>query len=161
MEENIEKIIKKYKIDEIVDRCINEELIQRNVLSRVYHGEPINVGRLINLDDQASFLKYADEMWDILTISYADKGGLKSYKSYKDFINRSKTHTAKIILNDEGEMLACQLYRLCDLNSHKIVCGGCIHDEDGIGKLALQQLIQYDIEHLELNVWAEVSGSIE
>ena len=120
------------------------------------HGDPINVGKYVELDTPNLFKQYADEMWSILQTSYQNIGGLKSYHSLKDFKN--KGHLAHVILDDNGKILACETYRLMD-DSFKIVCGGCVQND--LGKLALQQLIQYDIVNFDLHYWAEVSGHIE
>ncbi len=116
----------------------------------------INVGTVYKLERPEEINLYAADVYDMLYKSYESIGGLKSYRSYKDFLR--KRHILEIVLSNDNELLACASYRRIE-DSYKMVAIGCI--QDNLGKLAMQQIIQHNISELKLYYWAEVSGAIE
>ena len=148
----------KMKIDENVIRKIIEETIKK-VLKEEYGDLNLNstiVGKMFFVENKTDFLKYAIPVWNQLTLSYQNIGGLKSYRDYQDFLK--KQHYIRIVLDNNGNVLACATYRRIE-NSFKMVAIGC--NQESSGKKALEQIIQFDIKNMDLHCWAEVSGAIE
>lgn len=143
-----EKQLKKY-IEESVRKVLFEEYGNLKLAK-------INICKMIFVDTKQEFLKYAVSVWNILTLSYRNLGGLKSYRDYQDFLR--KQHYLRIVLDNNGNVIACATYRRIE-DSYKMVAIGC--NQEANGKEALQQIIQYDIENIDLHCWAEVSGAIE
>jgi len=140
--------LRKY-IEESVRKILSEEYGNLSLTK-------INIGKMIFVDTKPEFLKYAVPVWNILTLSYKNIGGLKSYRDYQDFLR--KQHYLRIVLDTSGNVIACATYRRIE-DSYKMVAIGC--NQEANGKQALQQIIQYDIENIDLHCWAEVSGAIE
>lgn len=95
-------------------------------------------------------------VWEMLVNSYENVGGLKTYRNYNDFVK--KKHYIAVVFDTGGGLLACATFRRIE-GSFKMVAIGCNQEENG--KLALQQIIQYTINRLDLHYWAEVSDAIE
>ena len=148
-EEKIRKIV-----SETLKKCLNENGTFQD-LSKTNHGEIVSAGTLIKLSPE-DVKKWANEIWNLFTISYENIGGIKTYKNFQDFLR--KKNTAKIVVGTNNELLACATYRRME-DSFKMVAIGCNQTDEG--KLALQQIIQNDITNYDLNYWAEVSGPIE
>lgn len=111
---------------------------------------------LIPLLKNNAILKYAEQIWAILQVSYKAIGGIKTYNSYEDFCR--KLRFGKIVFEND-EIIACSIYRRVDGDSYKMVAIGC--NQLPNGKTALKQIIQSDIVDLDMHFWAEVSGAIE
>ena len=131
-----------------------EDVIKSN--GRFDDTNRINVGNIVIIKSEEDFKKWAKQVWDMLNSSYADVGGLQSYRDFNDFIK--KKHIIEIVLSKEGELLSCATYRRIE-GSLKLTSIGC--DQSQVGKLALEQIIQNNIINSGLHYWAEVSGAIE
>lgn len=105
--------------------------------------------------ERNKILPIIDIIWDILSSSYENIGGLKTYKSKNQFAKIVKY--AKIAYYN-GEIVACATYRKME-DSFKMVAIGCNQEE--IGKRGLQSIIKDDILKVNYHFWAEVSGAIE
>lgn len=127
---------------DIVDKMLSE-----GVETQGYVIKPI--------EDISDFLYYAEDVWNMLEMSYHDIGGLQTYRNYNDFY-RKRPYMEVVVKNNE--LLACATYRRIE-SSLKMVAIGCNQTPEG--KLALQQIIQHNITHNDLHYWAEVSGAIE
>lgn len=44
-----------------------------------------------DIEDPVVVKKYAQEVWDILTTAYADKGGFFSFRNLKDMLKKNAT----------------------------------------------------------------------
>ena len=96
-----------------------------------------------------------DLLWNMLTVSYADIGGLKAYRSKEHFLSMAKY--AKVAYF--GELIvACAIYRNM-LGSYKLMALGSNQEQNG--KEGIQTITQDDISKLDLHYWAEASGAIE
>ena len=104
----------------------------------------------------ADFSIWWERVYNMLTLSYKNLGGLKSYQGIRDF--KSRKHLLKIVLSKNNELLACATYRKIE-SSLKMVAIGCNQKDDG--KIAIQQIVIDDIQNENMHYWAEVSGSIE
>lgn len=135
---------------------INEEQFNNLFMGNFtdHGGKEIKVGEIKILTTE-EFYKKAEEIWEILCISYESHGGLKTYRNFKNFVELE--HVVKVVENS-NKILACSTYRRIE-GSLKMVAIGCIQDKEG--KLALQQIIQHDIVSFDLHFWAEVSDAIE
>lgn len=116
----------------------------------------INVGKIITIKDDTNFNKWAEKVWNMLELSYADIGGLQSYRDFNDF--SKKRHIIEIVISEDGILLSCATYRRIE-GSLKLTAIGC--DQTPIGKLALEQIIQNNIINYDLHYWVEVSSAIE
>lgn len=140
----------------------NLEKVVRSSLKRII--EEIETGNLsfnnnngINVEfiGRDKILSIIDIIWDLLSISYENIGGLKTYKSKNQFAKIAKY--AKIA-SCNGQIVACATYRKME-DSFKMVAIGCNQEE--IGKEGLQSIIKDDILKVNYHFWAEVSGAIE
>ncbi|MBP5642858.1 MAG: hypothetical protein J6X10_01305 [Bacteroidales bacterium] len=140
----------------------NLEKIVRSSLKRI--AEEIENGNLsfnnnngINVEfiERDKILSIIDTIWELLSISYENIGGLKTYKSKNQFAKIVKY--AKIAYYN-GEIVACAIYRKME-DSFKMVAIGCNQEE--IGKEGLQSIVKDDIIKVDYHFWAEVSGAIE
>lgn len=140
----------------------NLEKVVRSSLKRII--EEIETGNLsfnnnngINVEfiGRDKILSIIDIIWDLLSISYENIGGLKTYKSKNQFAKIVKY--AKIA-SCNGQIVACATYRKME-DSFKMVAIGCNQEE--IGKEGLQSIIKDDILKINYHFWAEVSGAIE
>lgn len=140
----------------------NLEKVVRSSLKRII--EEIETGNLsfnsnngINVEfiGRDKILSIIDIIWDLLSISYENIGGLKTYKSKNQFAKIVKY--AKIA-SCNGQIVACATYRKME-DSFKMVAIGCNQEE--IGKEGLQSIIKDDILKVNYHFWAEVSGAIE
>lgn len=96
-----------------------------------------------------------DLLWNMLTVSYADIGGLKAYRSKEHFLSMAKY--AKVAYF--GELIvACAIYRNM-LGSYKLMALGSNQEQNG--KDGLRAITQDDIAKLDLHYWVEASGAIE
>jgi hypothetical protein len=127
-----------------------------NVDSASLTNDKISIGHIYQLTNEEDISTYANDVWNMLLDSYENVGGLKTYRSFKDFIR--KKHLIEVVIDKSGNLLACATYRRIE-NSLKQVAIGCEQTEEG--KLAIQQIIQHNIRKLNLHYWAEVSGAIE
>lgn len=119
------------------------------------HKKEPNIGEIKWLNSNEEKEKYANDIWNILQISYEKIGGLKSHRNFNDF--KRKSPIVKIVATDNS-ILACATYRKLE-SSLKMTAIGC--DQTDIGKRALQQIVQEDITSNHLHCWVEVSGAIE
>lgn len=119
-----------------------------------------NKSNILTLTSEENISPYIPDMWEIFRISYEDIGGLKSYKSPKDMLN--KVDVIKVVLKN-NKVIACSTYREflkgIALGSRKMTAIGC--DQTKEGKDALKAIIESDIKENDLHYWAETSGSIE
>ena len=99
--------------------------------------------------------QYSELLWNMLTDSYANIGGLKTYRSREHFNSMAKY--AKIA-SIEDNIVACAIYRNMEDN-YKLVAIGCNQENDG--KRGIQAIVQDDIKQMDYHFWAEVSGAIE
>jgi hypothetical protein len=121
------------------------------------NNQTANVGKLLFLSkEDEKYEEFLPSVWNILVESYKNVGGLKTYRNYNDFAK--KKHHIAVVLGGNGDLLACATFRKIE-ESFKMVAIGC--NQEDIGKLALQQIIQHTINKLELHYWAEVSDAIE
>ena len=146
------------KIDEQKIYCIVKETLEKFIKTNggLDITNRINVGNIITIKNDIEFNKWADKVWDMLELSYADVGGLQSYRDFNDFVK--KRHIIEIVISEDGNLLSCATYRRIE-GSLKLTAIGC--DQSQIGKLALEQIIQNNIINSDLHYWAEVSGAIE
>ncbi|MCR5026719.1 MAG: hypothetical protein K6A34_04700 [Methanobrevibacter sp.] len=138
------------------------EKVVRSSLKRIV--EEIETGNLsfnnnngINVEfiERDKILSVIDIIWELLSMSYENIGGLKTYKSKNQFAKIVKY--AKIAYYN-GEIVACATYRKME-DSFKMVAIGCNQEESG--KEGLQSIIKDDIIKVDYHFWAEVSGAIE
>ena len=141
-------------LKEIISKKV-KLVINEMLQGKLNRTNDINIGNLLSIKDEETFRKWAPQIWDMLVLSYKDIGGLKSYRDYNDFLK--KRHIVEVITNN-SVLMACSTYRRVE-GSLKMVAIGCDQTENG--KLALQQIIQNNIQQSELHYWAEVSGAIE
>lgn len=152
--------IEKQRLREIVEETIDKILslvedvsAKGELTDKVLSNE---VGK-IEFVTRERFNEWAERVWSMLIDSYANIGGLKSYRHYEDFC---KKHPFIIlVLGDNDTLLACATYRSTGRNDLKMTAVGCIQDDNG--KLAIQQIIKDNIKNFHLRYWAEVSGPIE
>ena len=111
---------------------------------------------LIAIEDEDGFNQWAEPVWNMLTTSHENVGGLKGYRSYYDFCQ--KKHLFIIALGKNNKLMACATYRRI-VTSKKMVVIGCEQSKEG--KLALQCIVHDNIKNFGLHYWAEVSGRIE
>ena len=127
-------------------------------LNETLNGE-LSLENIINdniLIFPADFSIWWERVYNMLTLSYKNLGGLKSYQGIRDF--KSRKHLLKIVLSKNNELLACATYRKIE-SSLKMVAIGCNQKDNG--KIAIQQIVIDDIQNENMHYWAEVSGSIE
>lgn len=108
--------------------------------------------RVLNLFQPDDRLKYADEVWAMLQLSYKKAGGFLSADDIPDLIR--KTNLWKLVRR-HGKTTACSLYR--DLHGRKTIASGTDGTPQGKSDY---NMIKYDDARLE-RAWAEVSGAPE
>lgn len=146
----------KYKITrKLISRIIKETLIKLSILSEGYDETP-DYGRLVSLNTPELYNKYVDEVWKMLSYSYDNIGGLKSYRDYRDFLK--KKHQIDVVVDKYDRLTACATYRNFN-GGLKMVAIGCNQTQEG--KLSLQEIIKHNIKNVHLNYWCEASGKIE
>ena len=96
-----------------------------------------------------------DLLWNMQTVSYADIGGLKAYRSKEHFLSMAKY--AKVAYYGES-IVACSIYRNM-LGGYKLMVLGCNQGQSG--KEGIRAITQDDIAKLDLHYWVEASGEIE
>ena len=110
-------------------------------------------------DSIIDFNKYKEDVWNILSLSYENvKGGLQSYRDFKDFNKRH--HYLKLV--EYSDLIACATYRYYPINNidtPKMVAIGC--DQTDIGKKGLKLIVHDDIKSENYIYWAEAGGTIE
>lgn len=142
-ESNLEKVVR-FSLKRIVEEMQKGNLSFNN-----------DNGITVEFIERDKILSFIDVIWELLSISYENIGGLKTYKSKNQFAKIVKY--AKIAYYN-GEIVACATYRKME-NSFKMVAIGCNQEE--IGKKGLQSIIKDDILKVDYHFWAEVSGAIE
>lgn len=149
------KIIKltENELNKIIKETVNDLINTHGYLTK---RKEINIGNIITISDKNDFEQWYKKVWDLLSKSYEDIGGIKTYHSINDFYR--KQHLIELIVDENSNLLACATYRRIE-GSLKLVATGC--DQTQKGKLALQQIIQNNIINADLQYWAEVSGAIE
>lgn len=140
---------------------LKDATIQILLEAQVNNGElniqlPNSDFKLIPVENEEGFRQWAEPVWDILTASYENVGGLKSYRNFSDFCK--KKHLFIMAFDQNNKILACATYRRIE-DSRKMVAIGCEQSDEG--KVALQMIIQDNIKNFDLHYWAEVSGAIE
>lgn len=109
--------------------------------------------RILNLHDTPAKLKFGQEVWDLLQLSYSTvPGGFGTADSLEDLI--SKTGLWKIVTRD-GKVTAVNLYR--DQYGRKSVAAGTNGSRQGIKDY---YMVKTEDEKFE-RAWAEVSGKPE
>ena len=154
----VKKII---RLTETLKGLLKDATIQILLEAQVNNGElniqlPNSDFKLIPIENEEGFKQWAEPVWDILTASYENVGGLKSYRNFSDFCK--KKHLFIIAFDQNNKILACATYRRIE-DSRKMVAIGYEQSDDG--KVALQMIIQDNIKNFDLHYWAEVSGAIE
>lgn len=110
-----------------------------------------------DIEDPVEVKKYAQEVWDILTTAYADKGGFFSFRNLKDMLKKNATFS--IITDSNDSVNACAVYNDY-LGGYKLV--GCGAKENTIeNKIFLKEIIKRDINDYSSWHWAEVSPPLE
>lgn len=140
---------------------LKDATIQILLEAQVNNGElniqlPNSDFKLVPVENEEGFRQWAEPVWDILTASYENVGGLKSYRDFSDFCK--KRHLFIMVFDQNNKILACATYRRIE-GSRKMVAIGCEQSDDG--KVALQMIIQDNIKNFNLRYWTEVSGTIE
>lgn len=144
-----------------LDECELKEVIKNSmikVLKEHQYGDlslDSNPNLIVKFVGKNEIMPISDFLWKMLTESYENIGGLKTYRSYEDFLR--KIRYAKLAY-DGDEIVACAIYRRME-DSYKMVAIGCNQEE--IGKEGIQAIIKDDIEKFDFHFWAEVSGAIE
>ena len=155
----IKKIIRLTETE--LKEILKDATIQILIEAQVNNGElniqlPNSDFQLTPVENEEGFRQWAEPVWDMLTASHENVGGLKSYRNFSDFCN--KKHLFIIAFDQNNKILACATYRRIE-GSRKMVAIGCEQSDDG--KVALQMIIQDNIKNFALHYWAEVSGAIE
>lgn len=118
-----------------------------------YEYSPQNI---ITIEDEVGFRLWAQPVWEMLTRSYENVGGLDCYRSFADFCH--KEHLFILVLDENRRLMACATYRRM-IDHRKMVAIGCEQSKEG--RVALRQIVQDNIKNFELQYWMEVSGRIE
>lgn len=106
------------------------------------------------IEDKNEIKNYIQDIWNILTNSYKDKGGFKTAQTPNHLLK--SIDLVKLVFN-KTTIVACATYR--NLNGFKMTGIGCIPNE--IGKQGLESIIQHDINYFKDWYWAEVSDAVE
>lgn len=106
----------------------------------------------VNLFDEDSKKKYADQVWEILQQSYSKVGGFHSAASVEELI--AKTGMWKLTVRN-GHVYAVSLYK--DHLGRKSIASGT--DGSDIGKSDYNRIKREDLSLQR--AWAEVSGAPE
>lgn len=99
--------------------------------------------------------KYLDQVWDILQKSYASIGGLASLKSPKALLANNLMWK---LVTRNGKVVCCSISKIVG-NTRKMVAGGT--DGSAQGKKDFYNMCREDVQRMERNSWAEVSGAME
>jgi hypothetical protein len=105
--------------------------------------------RFVNVFDEDSKKKYADQVWDILQKSYEKVGGFHSAANIEELI--AKTGMWKLVVRD-GHVYAASLYK--DHLGRKSIASGT--DGSDLGKSDYNRIAREDVSMQR--AWAEVSG---
>ena len=107
--------------------------------------------RYINLFNKDEKAKYAREVWDIITASYAGIGGLKGngFTSMQDMIDNVEMWK---LIRQNGKIIAVALYR--DKNGRKRVAIGT--DGSVAGKRAMAAFVKEEAK--QNRAYGEISG---
>jgi len=103
---------------------------------------------------QDDMRKYANEVWDILQMSYAPIGGFLSAPDVESLIAESWLWK---LVKKGGKVVAVAVYK--NLRGRKLVGGGS--DGSMLGKQWLFHILEEDLRMIDRNAWAEVSGALE
>lgn len=99
--------------------------------------------------------KYFDDVVNIIDYSYRNIGGAKQFSSLDEIL--SDDYLWKLVRKN-GKIVACCIYK-GNYNNRKLSVAGS--DGTSIGKQALYDLWDEDIEMIERGMWAEVSEAAE
>lgn len=116
--------------------------------------EPFTV---LVVDDKEFLKKYRNDIFNLIQRAYADKGGFAGADNPRTLIK--DTDRAKLVFNDNGEIIACALYRT-DLGGIKrFGSAGIPGDSQSLN--AVEDIIKTDIEPYDNWYWVEASDAIE
>lgn len=140
----------------------NESYIPSNLKTSYYDVQHITLynrnslnEKYINALDKNTMKQYADEVWNILQMSYAYCGGLLGLKNVDQLIDESDMWK---MVRRNGK-INCVLIYSFKRGGRKTCYGGT----DGTieGKIDFFKIINDDINIKDRHVWAEVSGKTE
>lgn len=119
---------------------------------KTYIQESLITEHFINCFNNEDMLKYADEVWDILTKSYQYCGGMAGMNSSKQLIDET---TMWKLVRKNGKIVACIVY-----NDKRGGRKACYAGTDGseIGVQSLKKIMIEDNLLPDRKAWGEYSG---
>ena len=138
-------------MDKLVKK-ITEDVI--NKIKILQESKESNDYKIIIIDDKQEIKKYINDIWNIMCVSYEDKGGFSTAQSPNHLLKM--IDRVKLVFN-ENTIIACATHRIS--GGYKMNTIGCIQNSDG--KKALREIIKDDIKNFKEWYWVEVSEAVE
>lgn len=111
--------------------------------------------RYLTITEESEKLQYLDDVWKILTFSYAKIGGIASIQNKEQLLD-SKYFWKLVRKNNK--IVAVTIYKGSYTN-RKLALGGS--DGTPEGKQAFFNMCEEDATRVERGTWAEVSGAMK
>ena len=108
-----------------------------------------------NDEDYEKKLKFLDQVWDVLSLSYKNIGGIASMQNKEDLLDPRMMWK---LVTKNGKVLAVNIYKVSG-GSRKLCAGGTNGTPEG--KEAFYKMCREEVKRIERNSWGEVSGSME